>query len=86
MTRGAQTKDEAEPDFEATISELEKVVQELEGDVKLEHALSLFDRGMKLSARCKTFLDSAEQKVELLRRDAAGTLSLVDYAGPEGGE
>lgn len=59
-------------DFEATLSELEKVVTELDGEVKLERALELFDRGMKLSVDCETFLKGAEQKIEILKRTAAG--------------
>lgn len=59
-------------DFEATLSELEKVVTELDGEVKLERALELFDRGMKLSVDCETFLKGAEQKIEVLKRTAAG--------------
>jgi exodeoxyribonuclease VII small subunit len=59
-------------DFEATLGELEKVVSELDGEVKLERALELFDRGMKLSMDCETFLKGAEQKIEILKRTASG--------------
>ena len=59
-------------DFEATLTELEKVVNELDGEVKLERALELFDRGMKLSIDCETFLKGAEQRVELLKKTATG--------------
>ncbi len=59
-------------DFEATLTELEKVVSELDGEVKLERALELFDRGMKLSLDCETFLKGAEQKIEILKRTANG--------------
>ncbi|HEY9676753.1 MAG TPA: exodeoxyribonuclease VII small subunit [Drouetiella sp.] len=59
-------------DFETTLGELEKVVSELDGEVKLERALELFDRGMKLSIDCETFLKGAEQKIEILKRTAAG--------------
>jgi exodeoxyribonuclease VII small subunit len=59
-------------DFEAALTELEKVVGELDGDVKLDRALDLFDRGMKLSLDCEKFLKTAEQKIEILRRAANG--------------
>lgn len=62
-------------DFEATLSELEKVVSELDGEVKLERALELFDRGMKLSMDCETFLKGAEQKIEILKRTASGIMT-----------
>lgn len=62
-------------DFETTLAELEKVVNELEGEVKLEKALSLFDHGMQLSHNCERFLQAAEQKVEVLKKSQNGTLS-----------
>ena len=51
------------------------MVSELDGEVKLERALELFDRGMKLSMDCEVFLRSAEQKVEILRRTASGIVT-----------
>jgi exodeoxyribonuclease VII small subunit len=61
-------------DFEAALTELEKVVGELDGDVKLDRALDLFDRGMKLSLDCEKFLKTAEQKIEILRRASNGEM------------
>ena len=61
-------------DFEAALTELEKVVGELDGEVKLDRALDLFDKGMKLSVDCELFLKNAEQKIEILRRTASGAL------------
>jgi exodeoxyribonuclease VII small subunit len=58
-------------DFEAALTELEKVVGELDGDVKLDRALDLFDRGMKLSLDCEKFLKPKKQRSKqllLLRR------------------
>lgn len=66
-------------DFEAALAELEKVVGELDGEVKLERALELFDRGMRLSIDCDTFLKTAEQKVELLRRTASGAITTEPF-------
>ena len=42
---------------------------------KLERALELFDRGMKLSLDCETFLKAAEQRVEILKRTAQGLIT-----------
>lgn len=68
-------------DFASILSELEKVVAELEGDITIERALELFERGMKLSGQCESFLNAAEQRVEVLRRSAAGSLTLENYPG-----
>ncbi len=76
MNSDTQTPTQAPSDFESTLSELEKVVAELDSDVKLEHALDLFERGMKLSSTCRSFLELAEQKIEVLKRCADGTLAL----------
>ena len=55
--------------FEAGLHELESVVKELEtGDLPLERALELFEKGMKLSAACRTQLEAAETRVEILTR------------------
>lgn len=59
-------------DFETMLSDLEKVVQELEGEIKLEEALALFEKGLTLSQECEKFLKSAENKIEILRRTANG--------------
>jgi exodeoxyribonuclease VII small subunit len=55
------------PKFEESLQRLEKIVTELEkGDVSLDHALELFDEGMKLSSSCRKELEEAEGKVEVL--------------------
>lgn len=62
-------------DFETSLKELEQVVSELDGEIKLERALSLFERGMELSTQLESFLKIAEHKVEILRRQADGSHS-----------
>jgi exodeoxyribonuclease VII small subunit len=55
--------------FEASLSELEKVVKELEaGDLPLERSLELFEKGMALSEICRKQLENAETRVEMLIR------------------
>jgi exodeoxyribonuclease VII small subunit len=53
--------------FEAGLEELEKVVKELEGgDLPLERALALFEKGVGLSDACRKQLLEAETRVEIL--------------------
>ncbi len=66
-------------DFEEALAELEQVVSHLEGEVKLEEALKLFDRGMQLSQHCEEFLKTAEQKIEVLKRAVNGNLSTEKF-------
>jgi exodeoxyribonuclease VII small subunit len=59
--------------FEVALKELEAIVKQLEtGEAKLEEALELFERGVKLTRYCQQKLEEAEKKVELLVKDSAG--------------
>jgi exodeoxyribonuclease VII small subunit len=53
--------------FEASLEELERVVKELEaGDLPLERALALFEKGISLTETCRKQLEEAETRVEML--------------------
>ena len=55
--------------FEAGLQQLELIVKELEsGDLPLERALELFEKGMKLSETCRKQLEEAETRIEMLVR------------------
>ena len=57
--------------FEAGLQQLETIVKEMEGgDLPLERALELFERGMKLSEACRKQLEEAETRIEILTRRA----------------
>jgi exodeoxyribonuclease VII small subunit len=57
--------------FEAGLHELEIIVKEMEsGDLPLERALELFERGTKLSEACRKQLEEAETRVEILMKRA----------------
>ena len=59
--------------FEDAMKELDAIVQKMErGDLKLDESLQLFERGMQLSAQCRSSLETAELKVKnLLERHSA---------------
>ena len=53
--------------FEDKITELEKVVNELEnGEMSLDESLTKFEQGMKLSKECNKMLEDAEKKITIL--------------------
>ncbi len=55
------------PDFEAALTELEKLVEKMEsGEQSLEEALAAFQRGIVLTRTCQQGLKEAEQRVEKL--------------------
>jgi len=54
-------------DFEASLKELEGLVERMErGDLTLEESLQSFERGVRLTRDCQRALREAEQKVEVL--------------------
>lgn len=70
-------KVEEERRFEDAMAELEAVVARLEsGDLALEEALAAFEQGIALVRLLNEKLSRAEQRVEILTRDAEGALCL----------
>lgn len=56
-----------EMNFEETMQELEKIVQELEkGDMNLDDSINKFEEGMKLSKSASDYLEKAEKKITVL--------------------
>jgi len=54
--------------FEESILRLEEILSQLEGDkVNLATALSQFEEGVRLVKHCEGVLESARQKIEILR-------------------
>ncbi len=53
--------------FEASLSELETIVNQLEqGELSLEESMQLFERGLALSYDSQQTLTKAEQKIQIL--------------------
>jgi exodeoxyribonuclease VII small subunit len=70
---------EEETSFEASLDELEALVDRLErGQLLLDESLELFERGMKLARICNRKLSKAERKIELLIEEN-GTLKTVSF-------
>lgn len=66
--------------FENALEGLEHCVRKLDtGDLPLEEALSVFERGVSLARECHEKLEAAEQRIEELTR-APGE---PDAASPE---
>ena len=65
-----------ERSFETSLAELEEIVNKLEsGDLPLEASLELFETGIKLTRECRARLASAERRIEILMKDADGSMS-----------
>lgn len=53
--------------FESNITELEKIIAELEGgEAPLDKCIEMFENGVKLSGECLKLLNDAQQKITLL--------------------
>ncbi|NVO22187.1 exodeoxyribonuclease VII small subunit [Donghicola sp. C2-DW-16] len=63
----------SELSFEAAMTELEKVVGQLEnGQVPLEESIALYQRGAELKKHCEAKLKAAEEKVAQITLDGEG--------------
>jgi exodeoxyribonuclease VII small subunit len=66
--------------FEEAFAELEQLVGQLEeGNLALEQAMALFERGMALATHCNTRLDAAELRVQQLLSAAGDYAAGKDY-------
>jgi exodeoxyribonuclease VII small subunit len=73
------------PDFEEALTELEALTERLErGDLPLEEALKLFERGVALTRHCQRSLQAAQQKVEILLKRGGEPQTEVFEADDEG--
>ena len=69
-------KDIAALSFEDALKELEGIVQQLErGQVKLDEAISAYERGALLKRHCEQKLAEAKMKVEKISFSADGSVT-----------
>ncbi|HEV8193008.1 MAG TPA: exodeoxyribonuclease VII small subunit [Ktedonobacterales bacterium] len=79
-TSSAATRGEQQdpPAFEEALEQLDQIVGQLEnGQIQLDEALALFERGVWLAQRCQETLDNAELRVQRLR-GSTGTPDALD--------
>jgi exodeoxyribonuclease VII small subunit len=73
--------------FDDALAELQRTVAELEaGGQPLEAAISLYERGVALEARCEKLLRDAELRVQQLVARAGGALEAQDVRPEEADE
>ena len=70
--------------FEDAMGELERIVRQLEtGELGLDAALGLYERGVALVRRCRGELDRAEARLQVLTVDPDGQPVLRPMDAPE---
>jgi len=63
--------------FEDAMKELETIVRDLEaGQVKLDDAVTAYERGAKLQQHCQAQLDGAQLKLQKISKNAQGEIQL----------
>ena len=68
------------PGFEKDLEQLEQIVGALEeGGLSLDDSLQRFEEGIKLARRCEKALSEAEKKIEILTKNADGSLSAEPF-------
>jgi len=73
------TKQDKQMHFEEAFKRLEVIVGNLEsGDLSLEESMKLFEEGIGLTEACKSKLEDAEQKIQLLLKNSDGKLKLEE--------
>lgn len=73
-------KEESKLNFEETMKELEKIVQELEkGDLNLDESIKKFEEGMSLSKSASDYLEQAEKKITVLIKGEDNNLEEEDF-------
>ena len=79
------TENKDNPTFEQTLTDLRETVQALEaGNVSLEEATRLFERGMNLAKTCNELLSSAELHVKRLQRSFGEQMSMMEHDQQQG--
>lgn len=62
--------------FEEAVVQLGDIVRKLDtGSTSLDEAMELFEKGIKLTKECNKMLDEAEQKVNILIKNADGSVT-----------
>ncbi len=77
--------------FEEALEKLEQIVSDIEtGRVPLEQSIEKYEQGVKLVKQCRTILDTAEKRIQLLAESEKGQLEPSgelpdpeDSTGPE---
>ena len=72
--------------FEQALGELEQIVEQIEsGEIGLEESIARYEAGTRLIKQCRTILDAAETKIQLLAKADGGGLveaGELDDQGP----
>ena len=70
--------------FEEALERLEAIVRGMEeGELALDQAIEAFEEGMRLARFCRSKLDEAQKRIDILVRDEKGGLKAQPFAVDE---
>ena len=76
-------KSKTELTFEQALAKLEEIVAQIEaGQISLEESIDKYGEGTKLIIQCRTILDSAEKKIQLLAKDSGDSVKPAGQIDP----
>ena len=81
MVNTGENENTAQPGgFEAGLARLQEIVLLLENEnTPIEEALRVFEEGVRLSKELGGQLDNIRQKIDILKKDAEGSLQLRPF-------
>jgi exodeoxyribonuclease VII small subunit len=80
-----KSKTTSKLDFEQALSQLEKLVDDLEsGELSLEDSIKAFEKGIELSKLCRQKLEKAEDRVKKLLEKSGGDFDLALFDEEKG--
>ena len=66
--------------FEKALEDLESIVGGLEsGEIGLDEAMKMYEKGIKVAGECAKALKEAKRKVEVLTKDSEGNFELEPF-------
>jgi|FaiFalFF_MnMetaG_3_1042247.scaffolds.fasta_scaffold26492_2 exodeoxyribonuclease VII small subunit len=80
MAKKTETGEVENLTFEQALRELQGIVEKLEaGEVSLDEAIEMYERGVKLSKYCMDKLLQAELRIKKIVKDELQGFTLVDF-------
>ncbi len=68
------------PNFEASLKELEEIVEQLErGELTLDQTLAKYESGIKIYTQCHKMLENTEKKINILLKKTSGETSVEEF-------
>lgn len=76
----AQKTDKSPPTLESAMQRISEIVTAMEeGNLPLENLIDAYEEGIALVKTCQEKLDAAEERIQIITRDARGTAVLTAF-------